>query len=245
MSSITPGLAAFKLAFQLSPLWLVDGIAAGIPGGHLPVIAITESLNLITGLASGSDISLDDFFANYEVAPGGTLISNQVGTYPFANQTVAANAIISQPLHFSLLMTCPARQRFGYASKLAVMSTLQTALSQHNNRGGTYMVVTPSYIYTNCLMTGMTDVSPGGNAQVQLKWQFDFVQPLLSLNTSIFQQAANSVISAIGGGQQTTGALSGAALTTNSSSISFPASLAGGTNAIGANTAPTLPGLPQ
>src|SRR5690242_11026591 len=94
---------------------LVDGIASAIPGQMLPIISITEAINFTAGLLSGgagtdlSDPNLDNFFANFEPIPGARLISQQVGHYPFANQAVAANAVIPQPLPVSLLMKCPAR----------------------------------------------------------------------------------------------------------------------------------------
>jgi hypothetical protein len=52
---MTPGLAVFKLAFQLSPILLCNGIATDIPGGVLPIIAITEASHFVLGLLSGTD----------------------------------------------------------------------------------------------------------------------------------------------------------------------------------------------
>src|SRR5579859_6827529 len=99
---MTPGLAAYKLSFQLSPIIFVGGIAQNIPFQMLPIIAITEALNFTIGLLSGGDpIDLDNFFANYQPMPGSTLIDNQYGQYPFANQSVAANALITNPLRIS------------------------------------------------------------------------------------------------------------------------------------------------
>lgn len=206
--SISPGLAIFKLAFQLSPIILTNGIAQNIPGQMLPIISITEALNFTLGLLSGGDnIDLDNFFANFQPLPGSALINNQIGTYPFANQTVAANAIIAQPLNISLLMMVPVRQPGGFTSKLATMMTLQKTLAQHNNSGGTYTIATPSYFYTGCLMTAMRDVSSSASKQAQAAWQLDFVQPLLSLDQA--QQAQNAAMSKISSGVPTDGNLSG------------------------------------
>jgi hypothetical protein len=118
------------------------------------------------------------------------LIEQEVATYPFANQTVAANATISMPLKISMLMVCPAKGLAGTTAKSATITMLQNVLAQHNLSGGTYIVATPSYMYTNCLMTGMRDVSGGESKQAQYMYQLDFVQPLLSLDQA--QQAQSS-----------------------------------------------------
>lgn len=200
----SPGQAAFKLAFNVSPIILTGGVANLIPGAMLPIISITEALSFGLGLLSGGETpSLDDFFASYQQIAGGTLVDNSVAHYPFANQATAANAIITQPLRVSLLMRCPVREPFGYAAKLATMMALQAALAQHNSSGGTYIVATPSYFYTNCLMLGMRDVSSRGK-QVQTEWQLDFEQPLLT--ESAADQAQNALMSKITGGTAFSGA---------------------------------------
>src|SRR5882757_10025323 len=130
--SISAGLIAFKLANQITPIILTRGIATNL-GGALPIMAITEGLNLIAGILSGTENKeLDDFFCNYAPIPGSTLINQQAATYPFANQAIAANATIAQPLNISMMMVCPAKNKFGFAAKLATMQTLQTTLAQHN-----------------------------------------------------------------------------------------------------------------
>jgi hypothetical protein len=180
------GYAIAKLGYQISPIILTNGLAsAASPLGMLPIVAITEAINFTAGLLSGADIGLDDFFANFVALPGSTMLNNAVGTYPFANQAVAANAIITEPLNISMMMLCPVRASSGgFATKLATMMLLQAALEKHNNLGGTYTIVTPSFIYTDCLLTRMTDVSGGESKQVQWQWQLDFFKPLLSLSTA-------------------------------------------------------------
>lgn len=210
---MTPGLAAFKLGFQLSPIILTGGLAQNVVGFALPIISITEAANFADGLlAGGENIELDDFFANYQPIPGTSLIEQQAATYPAANQAIAANAVISQPLTVSMLMTCPARNRIAYGVKLATMSALRAALAQHNALGGTYTVVTPSQIYFDCLMTGMRQVDNGGSGQVQFAWQIDFIQPLLTI--SAVQNALNGLMSKIDAGLPINGqpAWSGAAV---------------------------------
>lgn len=199
------GLAAYKLSFQISPIILNGGLASAIPGGMLPIISITESLNFVSGLlgSGGEDVNLDGFFANFEPLPGTEMIDQTIGNYPFANQAVAANAVIAQPLPISLIMICPARETIGYATKLAVMTALKATLQQHNAQGGTYTVATPSGFYDNCLLVRVVDASAGQSKQAQDRWRWDFVQPLLTLQQA--QQAQNSLMSKMSNGTQLTG----------------------------------------
>lgn len=199
---MTPGSVAYRLAFEISPIILVGGV---IPGGMLPIVSFTQAVDFITGILGGSiETNLDNFFAHFQPLPGGTLIDNQIGTYPFANQAVAANAIIAQPLSLSMLMICPARGELGYALKLATMIALQTVLAAHNSAGGTYSVVTPSFFYTNGILTGMRDISSQRSKQPQTEWQLDFAFPLLTLNQA--QSLQSSLMAKITGGTQIDGA---------------------------------------
>jgi hypothetical protein len=183
------GFIAADLAYTKSPIILTGGIATSL-GGYLPIVSLTQTgASLVSLISGGNPLDLNNFFANFVVSPGSLLISNAVATYPFANQAVAANAIIAQPLPISVEMICPARGLLGYAIKLATMTALQSTFSQHNQLGGLYTVVTPAYIFTNCIMTAMRDVGGGGDdKQVQSRWQIDFIQPLVTL------QAAQSVL---------------------------------------------------
>ncbi len=197
--SISPGLAAYRLSFELSPIILTGGIATFIPGGALPIISITEALNFVEGLLGGADFSnLDNFFAHFHPLPGSTIIEQKLGEYPFANQTVAANAAIRDPLVVSMRMICPAREDAGYALKLATMTALQATLEQHNASGGTYTVATPSFFYTNCVLLRMVDTSDARSKQAQNTWQLDFRRPLLTLQDA--QQAQNNLMSKITAG---------------------------------------------
>jgi hypothetical protein len=205
--SQSPALIAQKLAFQLSPIILTGGIAQ-LLGGSLPLIAITEALNFTVGLLGGSsDLDMDSFFASFAPLAGGKMIDIQVATVPFANQGVAANAIIQQPLRISLKMTCPARGPGGFAAKLATMTALQASLKLHTNSGGTFTVMTPSLPYYNCLLTSLTDVSAGQPSQPQSIWQWDFYQPLLTVDQ--LTGAMNTMMSKIDGGLPSDGSLSG------------------------------------
>ena len=218
------GTEAFQLSFQISPIVLTNGIAQLVPGGMLPIIAITEALNFAEGLLGGGDqdIGLDQSFAHFKVMPGSTLIENAYGKYPYANQSVAANAVIVQPLGISLMMTLQIKN---LAARLATMTALQAALGLHTNLGGTYTVVTPSFPYTNLVLRSLKGAGDQGT-QSQVYWQWDFEQPLLTE-----QQAAitmNGFMSNIAGGLPTTGALSGPQVVSNPLSLAagsiFPSS---------------------
>lgn len=242
---ISPGLAAYKLSFQLSPVILQGGIASAIPGGMLPIIAITEALNFVDGLLSGGVglTDLDDFFANFQPMPGGTFIDQKIGEYPFANQSVAANAVITQPLVISYRMICPARGEGGYALKLATMTALQATLAQHNASGGTYVCATPSLFYTNCIMLRMTDTSAQNSHQVQNTYQLDFRRPLLTLQDA--QQAQNNLMSQLTNGTAISGtpAWSGLSPTVgNPFSLAAPSVVPAASGVAGAGAASPLIG---
>ncbi|MBU9228205.1 hypothetical protein [Burkholderia multivorans] len=195
--------SAYDLSFQVSPIILNGGIVANTLGGMMPIIGLVGQLGaLAQSVLSSGSVGLDNFFARFVVLPGGTIINNAVGTYPFANQQVAGNAIVMQPKNVSLLMIAPVKDTGGYLTKLAIFTSLQSSLEAHCAAGGTFHVATPARIYTNCILTSMTDVTSGEGKQQQIQWQLDFVQPLLT------QQAASSaygaLMSKLAGGQQVT-----------------------------------------
>jgi hypothetical protein len=184
---------AYDLSFQISPIILVGGIAANTLGGMLPIIALGgQTLSALQGVAS-TGLNTDAFFARYVPIPGGTLINQSIATYPFANQATAANSTIQQPLNISLRMIAPVKDTAGYLTKTAIWVSLQNSLVAHNAAGGLYHIATPAFIYTNCLMTQMTDVTGGGGHQQQIEYQLDFTQPLVT------QTQASSAYSALMG----------------------------------------------
>ena len=188
----------YQLSYEISPIILSGGLASNIPGSLLPIIAITEAANFTSGVLNGNDpLNLNNFFGHFRPLPGGTLVSNDVALYPFANQNYAANAIIAKPLQVSILMNCPANSNGGYISKMITFTSLKYALDLHNELGGTYVVSTPSYIYLNCLLTNLVDVSRPDTNQPQDAWQFDFIQPLVSTGP---QNTLSAAMSAIEGG---------------------------------------------
>jgi hypothetical protein len=171
---------AYDLSFQISPIILVDGIAANTLGGMLPIIALAgQAAGALQGALSGG-LGSTDFFARFVPIPGSTLINQTVATYPFANQATAANATIQQPRTASLLMIAPVKDAAGYLTKLAIFSALQSSLQAHNAAGGTYTLALPAGIMTGCLLTSVTDVTGGDTKQQMVQFQWDFIQPLIT-----------------------------------------------------------------
>ncbi|HQT24969.1 MAG TPA: hypothetical protein PLK99_00020 [Burkholderiales bacterium] len=169
----------------------------------LPIIALVGQLaSFAQGAVTTGGISASDFFAIFTPLPGSTVINNAVATYPFANQQVAGNAMIEQPLNVSLLMTAPVKDTGGYLSKLAIFTALRNSLQAHVNAGGTFHVATPSYLYTDCLLTSMADVTGGDTKQQQIQWQLDFIKPLVTTQSAA--AALSGLLSKISAGQKVT-----------------------------------------
>lgn len=201
MSGLAPGAIAWKTAFEIAPIMLVNGLASFMPFGMLPMAAITEAINLPAGLLSGTTTtSLDSFFAHFKPLPGGTLVDQDLARMPFANQAIAANATIAQPLVISMQMDCPAQPPLGMFLKLGIMEAIQFALTQHNSQGGTYHVATPSFIYFDCVMRTIRDVTSPNSSQPQQTWQIDFEKPLLTLGDA--QQALNQLFQKVTNGSK-------------------------------------------
>lgn len=196
------------MAYVKSPVIFTNGIANGLPGGLLPIISITQAADY-AGVLNGTDsLTLNDLLFDFQPLPGAKLNSYQIGAFPFANQQIAANAIIREPNSISLMMQAPVRDIGGYDEKLSVFGALKAAIDQHASLGGTYTIATPSYLYTNCILLEFQDASSGVPDKPQDRWRWDFIQPLLTLDQA--QQAQNSLMSKISNGTQVTPAASGA-----------------------------------
>lgn len=195
----------YDLAFQVSPIILQGGIASLALGNMLPIIALTGQLaGFAQGALSSGGLSTEDFFARFLPLPGATVISNTAGLYPFANQTVASNAIIKNPTSISLLMICPVNASGGYLTKMAILTALKNSLNTHTAMGGTFIVATPGFIYTNCLLLNMTDVTGGDTKQQQVQFQLDFYKPLISQEDA--SSAFSSLMNTLSNGLQTSSA---------------------------------------
>lgn len=172
---------AFKLAYELSPIFLVNGIAENIPGGTLPIVAITEGLSFVNGILKGS--VNEPNAAHFMPAPGTTLINQEIAEINFYDQVTAANSTITRNKSITMQMLRPiSTTDGGYGTKGLSFMTLKAALERHNESGGWYNVLTPACLYTGCLLERLVDVSPFSeeNKQVQYQWQFEFTQPALT-----------------------------------------------------------------
>ncbi|CAD6037264.1 hypothetical protein [Escherichia coli] len=197
---------AFRLAFEISPILLVDGIATDIPGGVMPIAVLTEGLSIVDGLLQGK---ISKPTAHFTPMAGTTLIMQDVGNFNFYNQSTAANAVIQRPNQIKMQMIRPAStEDGGYATKGATFTALKLALDMHNQQGGCYTVMTPSFIYTRCLMRSMVDISgfSDKNKQVQDTWQFEFEQPLLT--ASQVEMVLGNTMSKFQSGVKSAGGLS-------------------------------------
>lgn len=232
--------STFDFQYTRNPIILTGGIATS-QGNVLPIVALTDP----QVIASGTNVDPNTLFASYRVLPGGSFVSNQVATYPFANQAVAANAIVAQPLNISVLMTCPATANVTLAQKQAVMHMLQASLTQHNNSGGMYSIFTPAYIYTSCIMVAMRDVTGPDTNQVQIAWELDFLQPLVTIAQA--QNAKNTMLQKLSGTTaQASQAILSTALTSVGTTVNnfagpLTSTLSSALNSVGLSTASLSP----
>ncbi|EKN3733675.1 hypothetical protein OU760_002868 [Yersinia enterocolitica] len=194
----------YKLGFEISPVILCEGVAQSIPGGMLPIVAITQSASFVTGLIGGAInlTDLDKYFCHWKPIQGATMVDYDIARYPFANQTVAANALLAQPLRVSLMMDAPVNENTGAMTKLVTLSALQSVLQAHANLGGTFIVATPALIYSGCILKTVKDVTSYNEPIPQKSWVWDFEQPLVTETGA--EQAVNSFIGKIDGGAKTT-----------------------------------------
>lgn len=203
-----------QLSYQVCPIILTGGgVASQVPGGILPMLSLFYATG--SALELPYDISdLDESFGAFNVLPGGTLILQTIGKYPFANQDVASNAVIREPLTISVIMDAPMRpldhnfpEQDAWQIKQQVMTSLKFTLDAHNNAGGTYTVATPAFMYENLVMTSLTDNSRGNNSLPQNAWRFDFEKPLVALADA--QNSYNMLMGKISSGLPSNGQLSG------------------------------------
>jgi hypothetical protein len=210
-------LAQVQLLYQLTPIWLQNGIASNIVGGYLPILSILNyevfaALNNTQmgpeGVNMPSDWSFENAFATFQPAPGGSLVKQSIAEYPFANLSVASNATLRGAIDVSMIMLTPMKESSAWAMKQSRMSSLKSVLDAHNNLGGTYIVFTPAYIYNNMSMTDLTDISTATSPLPQNTWIWHFTQPLVSL--ADLQIAEGNLLSKLTNGLQTSGAITSA-----------------------------------
>lgn len=231
-----PSNPQIQLSYQVCPIILTGGSAAQVPGGMIPLLSLLSGQ---VGLDLVDIDDLDDAFGAFNILPGGTLISQSIGKYPFANQYVAANAVIEEPLTLSVIMDSPMRGDNAWTIKQAVMTALKATLDQHNSVGGTYTVATPAFLYQDLVLTALTDNSRGQNSLPQNAWRFDFEKPLIAL--SDLQGAQNHLMGLLSNGLPTTGTQSGIQVGTQTgqTNLSNTIRAAGG---LSGGSAPHVPG---
>jgi hypothetical protein len=205
----------YKLAYQITPMWLTGGtLEDAVPGGMLPFAVLTDPdlyRAAVGSLVNPSDQSaarnLDHAFGTFTIMPQGTAIRQTVAEYPFANQHVAANATIFQPLQVSLLWDTPMKTPDAWTKKFTTMTNLVARLTYHCNNGGTYAVVTPSFIYTDLILTNMADIARAASPLPQNAWRFDFEKPMIRISDLIAAQSA--LMAKLTKGLQTDGSWTG------------------------------------
>ena len=202
-------LSQQQLTYQISPIVLTGGIASNIGGSMLPMLALTNPNAFSQNMLFGDEgWQLEDAFGIFQPAAGGTLVEQQIAEYPFANLSVAANAIIRNPINVSLLMITPMKQMSAWSVKLQTMQALKATLDAHNNAGGTYTVYTPAYTYTNMLMVALTDVSNPQSPIPQNAWKWDFTRPLVTMEDA--QGALSNLMDQLSKGVPSSGDPTGA-----------------------------------
>jgi hypothetical protein len=231
-------LSKYQISFQVSPIILVGGIAGA---GMMPIASLLSADNLGTS-ATHPRNRPDEFFGQFRILPGHSLMDNETATYPLANQTVAANAIITNPLQLSLEMLVPAGPAVTMDVKRSTMTALKSSLDTHTALGGWYNVATPSYVYQGCLLRSLVDASDDEDgSQVQVRWIWNFVQPLLT--EAAARAAQNQAMSKISGQTKNSGDPPG--YETITTGVGQPSSnisqnlVPGAAGALGSNVAPS------
>lgn len=232
-------LSDFQLSYEISPIVLTGGSSSDVPGGMTPIVSLLQPDAFSDGLPGvGNQRSLDSYFAKFVPLPGAKLLANAVGEYPFANQAVAANAVIAMPSSISLLMICPVTDG-GWSSKRATITSMIAAVKAHVAAGGTFTVATPSYIWTNALLLGITDAALEDTKQPQVAYQWDFYRPLLTEEEA--QEAQNNLMRKLSSGTPVEGdppSWSGTGPTVgNPPSLAAPSTVPAATNLPGAGVA--------
>lgn len=161
----------FRMQYEYAPILLKYGIADGFSEKVMSILQLTQQ--------GGYPVSDSGYFGYFAFVNGGTYMQNTVAQYPFANQYVAANAIVRQPNNVSLLMNCPATASMPIDRRQSIFQSLIASLDRHVAMGGLFVVYTPMGILDNCVLLATRDASNGENAILQNGIIFDFQQPLI------------------------------------------------------------------
>lgn len=194
---LTGGIAS-SLTTSLSTSGLFGSVFSAIADTGIPIAALLDPI----GVLSSQSLSLDDLFAHFTPIAGGTILDFTPARQPFANQTVAANAMIQNELEVSLAMECAYRGSYTMLSRVATLAAMQATISKHVASGGRFTVITPAMIYTNALLCRITDISEDPT-KPQTAFQWDFDRPLITSTEA--SAASATLMSKLTGGQQTSG----------------------------------------
>jgi hypothetical protein len=206
---------AWDLVYRVSPILLTGGLASSLTSSFstsglfgsvlssissigIPIAAIIDPI----GLLSADTLSTDDLFAHFTPIAGGTLLDFEAALFPYANQTVASNAMIQRELEISMTMECAYRGTGSMITRIAALAAFQATISAHVASGGLFTVLTPAMIYTNAQLLRITDIS-SDPVTPQTLFQLDFRRPLITLADAA--AASSTMMSKLSGGQQTNG----------------------------------------
>lgn len=227
-----PDRRNYQLSYQVCPIFLTNGLA-GNAGGMLPITTFLKpgstatSLTQLANAAAGTTTpDLDQAFAHFRVVPGGTIAKFSPALYPYANQQVAANALIFEPLTVSLRMEIPVNTPRGFQYKFVTMSSLQACIQLHASLGGTYTVATPVMTYLNALLLDIVDVSTPDSPTPQNAFQWNFITPLVTLQAA--QAAQSTFMTNITNGTPTSGSFNTTATSSTQPSVSTGSNASGG-----------------
>ncbi|GBQ08755.1 hypothetical protein [Saccharibacter floricola] len=192
-----------QLAYVNSPILLTDGIANKM-GGTVPIMFYTQLVGTLNGLISGAVRgnvnlpNLDNTWCHWQNVQGNTLIDNTPAQYPYANQTVAANALVTNPTNISMQMICPPRGPGAMLTKILTIQSLVSLLNKHCQLGGYFNIITPGQFYTKMLLTNVADSSPHADTQPAVQYTFKFTRPLTQKNEAA-QKMSTLMTKASGG----------------------------------------------
>ena len=189
-------IGAYELVYMRSPIILVDGIAT-FQGGYMPIIELTEFLNVLSIIESTvtTGSPLKDMYGTFQVQGGTTLLQYANGEYPFQNVATAVNYQMKLPNQIVFEMLTPFKKSMDLFNQLPIMTVLIQALERHRAMGGYYMLLTPSKIYTSCLLNAITQVDYMSDQQLQMAWMWSFTEPLLTEEAA--EKAYNDVMDKI------------------------------------------------
>lgn len=206
---------AWELVYRVSPVILTGGIASSLtssisPSGlfgstlssiasvGIPIAMIIDPVSLL----DPTSLNVDDLFAHFTPMTSGTLLDFTVAKQPYANQTVAGNAMVQNELVISVNMECAYRGSANMITRIAVIQAFQAVISKHVSMGGRFTVLTPGMTYTNALLVRITDVSDDPT-KPQTSFQLDFERPLITKVEAA--GASSTLMSKLTSGQQTAG----------------------------------------